>query len=47
MQRTAVALEKAERTRPLLPQKYGERRTSDLRKEVVDGENVINIELTD
>lgn len=47
VQRTLAAQQKARRMPPELPTKYGHRSTSDLRKEVVEGENVINIELTD
>jgi hypothetical protein len=36
---------KAEKSGATLPAKYASRETSDLRKEVVDGENVINLEL--
>jgi hypothetical protein len=36
----------AARAGSLLPAKYGSRQTSDLHKEVVPGDNVINIELT-
>jgi phage-related protein len=37
----------AEKAPPKVPVKYTERRTSDLRKDVVKGDNVINIELSD
>jgi hypothetical protein len=36
----------AARVGSLVPKKYGNRRTSDLRKEVVTGDNVINIDLS-
>ena len=45
VQRSVQLIKKAENAKPLIPQKYNERRTSDLRKEVVPGDNVINIEL--
>jgi hypothetical protein len=37
----------AEKAPPKVPVKYTERRTSDLRKDVVKGDNIINIDLTD
>ena len=37
----------AEKAPPKVPVKYTERRTSDLRKDIVKGDNVINIELVD
>ena len=45
MRQTALQIEKMDKERPLLPRKYADRSTSDLRKAVVDGDNVINIEL--
>jgi hypothetical protein len=47
MNDTALQMMKAERDGSLLPERYGDLRTSPLRKEVVAGNNVINIELTD
>ena len=47
MKRSVQQIEKAEKAKPRIPPKYAERRTSDLRKEVVDGENVIDLELKD
>jgi hypothetical protein len=47
MEQAAVRMEKAEKAKPLLPAKYADQRTSDLSKEVVAGDNVINLELTD
>jgi hypothetical protein len=46
MKRSVKQIEKAEKSKPPIPLKYADRRTSDLRKEVVAGENKINIELT-
>jgi hypothetical protein len=46
MRQTAQHIEKADKIKSLLPAKYADRRTSDLRKDVLDGENMINIELT-
>jgi hypothetical protein len=45
MKKTLEQNKKIAKTAPAIPAKYKERRTSDLRKEVVAGENVINIEL--
>jgi hypothetical protein len=45
MKKTIQQNKKVAKTAPAIPAKYKERRTSDLRKEVVAGENVINIEL--
>jgi hypothetical protein len=44
-QATLEARQKAERMPSELPKKYSHRATSDLQKEVVPGDNVINIEL--
>jgi hypothetical protein len=38
--------QKAVKAGPILPAKYASRESSDLQKEVVKGDNVINIELT-
>jgi hypothetical protein len=45
MQATLAARDKAAKAPPQIPPKYGSPATTDLRKEVVEGENVINIEL--
>jgi hypothetical protein len=45
-QQTLAVHRKARRAPAELPVKYGHRTTSDLRKEVVEGENIINIELS-
>ena len=45
-QATLEAQRKARKAPPELPAKYGRRSTSDLRKQVVAGENVINIDLS-
>jgi hypothetical protein len=47
MRRSVDTIEKAKKAKPLLPPKYGNRSTSDLNREVVAGENVIDIELKD
>jgi hypothetical protein len=47
MRQSALAVAKSEKSGSLLPEKYASIKTSDLQKEVVDGENVINIELVD
>jgi hypothetical protein len=47
MKRTVKQIEKAEKAKLPIPTKYSDRRTSDLQKEVVDGENVIDIDLID
>jgi hypothetical protein len=47
MQEAALRLEQAERTGSGLPAKYADHKTSDLRCEVVDGENNFAIELVD
>jgi len=47
MRESSQDAKKAEKARSLLPVKYAYLKTSDLRKEVVDGENVINLDLTD
>ena len=44
---SAREIEKTKKAKPVIPPKYGHRRTSDLHKEVVAGDNVINIELKD
>jgi hypothetical protein len=46
-QQSALRTAQAEKKGTGLPKKYATRKTSDLRKEVVDGENVIDIELVD
>ena len=46
MRQTALQIEKMDKERPLLPRKYADRSTSDLRKAVVEGDNVIDIELS-
>jgi hypothetical protein len=45
MKRSVKQIEKAEKAKPPIPTKYSDRRTSDLNKEVVKGENVIDIDL--
>jgi hypothetical protein len=47
VQRTLAARQPPRKTRPELPTKYGHRSTSNLRKDVAAGENVIDIELKD
>jgi hypothetical protein len=47
MRDSSHAAKKAEKAGSMLPAKYAYLKTSDLRKDVVDGENVINIDLTD
>jgi hypothetical protein len=47
MQDTAQQMKVAEKERSLLPLKYADGKTSDLRKHVQDGENVIDIDLKD
>jgi hypothetical protein len=47
MHQSAQALEQAKKKGSGLPLKYSQMHTTDLKKEVVDGENVIDIELTD
>jgi hypothetical protein len=47
MQQAATEIEQAEQAKPLLPKKYSDRVTSDLRAEVVDGPNVIDLQLKD
>lgn len=47
MKRSVQQIKKTEKAKPLIPPKYGDRRTSDLHKDVVKGNNVINIDLTD
>jgi len=46
MRQTAQQIEKADKAKSLLPAKYADRRTSDVRKEVVAGDNLINIDLS-
>jgi aminoglycoside phosphotransferase family enzyme len=46
VQRSMLLMERAKKVKPPIPLKYADMQTSDLRKEVVEGENVINIELT-
>jgi hypothetical protein len=47
MRESSQQAKKAEKAGSLLPTKYAYLKTSDLRKDVVDGENVINLDLTD
>jgi hypothetical protein len=47
MRESSQQAKKAEKAPSLIPAKYAYLKTSDLRKDVVDGENVINIDLTD
>jgi hypothetical protein len=47
MKKSVKQIETAEKAKPAIPFKYSDRRTSDLHKEVVKGDNVINIELRD
>lgn len=47
MKRSVRRMQTAEKAKPPLPPRYTERRTSDLRKEVVAGDNIINIDLKD
>jgi hypothetical protein len=47
MRDTVTKLETIDQAKPAIPAKYSDRRSTDLRKEVVAGNNVINIELTD
>jgi hypothetical protein len=47
VQQNMVMMEKAEKLKSPLPPKFADMRTSDLRKEVVEGDNVINLELKD
>jgi hypothetical protein len=46
VKRSLGARRKSQKTRPEIPTKYGHRSTSNLSKDVVAGENVINIELS-
>jgi hypothetical protein len=47
MRQSAQAVEQAHKKGSGLPMKYSQMHTSDLKKEVVDGPNVIDIELMD
>jgi hypothetical protein len=47
MRQSSQQAKKAEKAPSLIPAKYAYLKTSDLRKDVVDGDNVINIDLTD
>jgi hypothetical protein len=47
MRQSSQQAKKAEKAGSLLPAKYAFLKSSDLRKDVVDGENVINLDLTD
>jgi hypothetical protein len=47
MRQSVRQIEDTEKAKPRIPSKYTERRTSDLRNDVVAGENVINIDLKD
>jgi hypothetical protein len=47
MRESSQQAKQAEKAGSLLPAKYAYLKSSDLRKDVVDGENVINIDLTD
>jgi hypothetical protein len=46
MQSSAREVAMTEKSGSLIPAKYSQQKTSDLRKEVIEGENVINIELS-
>jgi hypothetical protein len=47
MRESAQQVREAEKKGTVLPSKYTHMNTSDLRKEVIEGENVINIDLVD
>ena len=47
MRQSAQAAKAAEKKGSGLPLKYSQMHTTDLKKEVVEGENIIDIELTD
>lgn len=47
MRTSAQQMARAEKSGSVIPTKYSQQKTSDLRKEVVDGENVIDLELKD
>jgi hypothetical protein len=47
MKKSVRQIQNANKAKPLIPPKYADRRTSDLRKEVSTGDNTINIELSD
>jgi hypothetical protein len=47
MRESSQQAKQAEKAGSLVPAKYAYLKSSDLRKDVVDGENVINIDLTD
>ena len=47
MQQAARQLRQAERSSYSLPAKYGDHKTSDLHKEVLEGDNAIDLELVD
>jgi hypothetical protein len=47
MERTAQAITQAKKARSSIPGKYADRKMSDLRLDVIDGENFFEIELTD
>lgn len=47
MQQAAIAVSKPAGKNARLPPKYGDRKTSDLRVDVADGENSLEIELSD
>jgi hypothetical protein len=47
VKQTVQVIKKAEKSRSSLPSKYANRKTSDLHKKVVAGDNVIDIELVD
>jgi len=46
MRKSAQQVAKSEKSGSLLPKKYAQLSTSDLRKDVVAGDNVIDIDLT-
>jgi hypothetical protein len=47
IQQSMVLMEKAEKAKPPIPTKFANMRTSNLHKEVAEGSNVLNLELTD
>jgi hypothetical protein len=47
MHESAQQAREAEKSRSELPRRYAFMKTTDLRKEVVDGDNIIDLELTD
>ena len=47
MLQSAQQTEAAEHAKPLIPEKYSDRNKTDLKRDVVEGENVIDLELVD